>query len=289
MKLLITAGSSYLGRHVVRRLLRARAAPSSTIDFAYTWFSADPLGLPQGRRLDIRDAAAVRRLIDELRPEAVLHLAGSNRTPDMQAVIAGGTAILAAAGRSARLVHVSTDSIFDGRSAPYDETAEGRPLSDYGRAKAEAEIAARSHPNVAIARTSLIYGLEEMDNGTIWMTEALRAGRPVVLFSNQRRNPVWVESLAAALLELAAPDHPFRGVINVAGQQVLTRAEFGLRMLDWWGVAERSTLTIAEDDGTRWPLDCEMDLALAGRVLQTPLPGVDEVLKGTYHSSPSSA
>lgn len=276
MRLLITGGSSYLGRHVVRRLIDGHTAPA--IDFAYTWFSADPLGLPQGRRLDIRDAAAVRQLIDELCPDAVLHLAGSNRTPDMHAVIARGTANIAAAAATARLIHVSTDSIFDGRAAPYDETAEGRPLSDYGRAKTEAEALARSHPNLVIARTSLIYGLDEMDNGTAWMAEALRAGRPVVLFSNQRRNPVWVESLAAALLELAAPDHAFRGVINVAGAQTLTRAEFGLRLLDWWRVTERETLTIAEDDGTRWPLDCEMDLSLARRVLRTPLPGVDALL-----------
>lgn len=280
MRLLVTAGSSYLGRQVLRRLLAGQAAPSQDPSFAYTYYSADPLGLPSGRKLDVRDAAAVMGLVEAFRPDTIIHLAGSNRTPDMEAVIVRGAAhiVEAAAARGVRLVHVSTDSVFDGRHAPYNESALPAPLNDYGLAKAEAETVVQNYANAVIVRTSLIYGLDEMDNGTAWMAKALRAGKPVKLFGNQRRNPVWVESLAAALLELAAPGHPFAGVLNVAGSQVMTRAEFGLRMLEWWAVGERETLSIGEDDSGRWALDCEMDLSLARRTLRTPLPGVDDVL-----------
>ena len=78
-----------------------------------------------------------------------------------------------------------------------------------------------------------------MDNGTRWLVQSLRAGQPVTLFANQRRNPVWAVSLSNALLELAAST--FTGVLNIAGAQAMTRAEFGLRMLDWWGVTERAS------------------------------------------------
>lgn len=272
-RLLIVGGSGYLGRHLVRRV--AAAWPG---EWRYSTFSADPHGLPQGVTLDVRDAAAVADLIETFAPDAVIHTVGSNRAADMAAVIVEGTRHVAAAAAvaRARLVHLSTDSVFDGASAPYDERAWAAPLNEYGRAKAEAEVIARAHPDAVIVRTSLIYGLEEMDNGTAWMAEALRAGRPVTLFTNQRRNPVWVETLCRACLELVNLD--YRGVLNVAGRQVMTRAEFGLRLLDWWGVTERATLTLAEDDGRRWPLDCAMDVSLATRLLTTPLPGVDEVL-----------
>jgi dTDP-4-dehydrorhamnose reductase len=272
-RLLITGGSGYLGRHLVR--LVATKWPG---DFLYTTFSADPLGLPQGVNLDLRDGAAVARLAAGFAPDAIIHTAGSNRTPDMTAVIVEGTrhVTAAAAATGARLIHLSTDSIFDGTCAPYDETAVPAPLNDYGRAKAAAEAIVATHPNAVIVRTSLIYGLAEMDNGTAWMAEALRAGRPVTLFTNQRRNPVWVKTLARACLELIELD--YRGVLNVAGRQVLTRAEFGLRLLDWWGVAERTTLALAEDASGRWPLDCEMDVSRASRLLQEPLLGVSEVL-----------
>jgi dTDP-4-dehydrorhamnose reductase len=150
------------------------------------------------------------------------------------------------------------------------------PINDYGQAKAAAEALALAHSNAVVVRTSLIYGLDEMDNGTAWMAAALRAGQPVTLFTNQRRNPVWVETLVDACLELL--DLPTTGVLNVAGRQTLSRAEFGLRLLDYWGVAERATLRLAEDSSGRWPVDCALDVSRATGLLRTPLLGVDEVI-----------
>lgn len=272
-RLLITGGSGYLGRHLTRRAALEWGGP-----FIYTTHSRDPLGLPQGVALDVRDGPAVARLVADFAPDAIIHTAGSNTTPDMTAVIVEGTAHVVAAARAAgaRLIHLSTDALFDGTAAPYDETARPAPLHDYGRAKAAAEALVAAHPNTLIVRTSLIYGLEEMDNGTAWMAAALRAGQPVTLFTNQWRNPVWVESLARACLELIT--HPYRGILNVAGRQALSRADFGLRLLDWWGVTERATLMMEADESGPWPLDCRLDVSRAEGLLATPLPGVDEVL-----------
>jgi len=272
-RLLITGGSGYLGRHLARR-----AAGDWRGAWAYTTHSCDPLGLPQGVALDVRDGAAVARLVADFAPDAIIHTAGSNTTPDMTAVIVEGTrhVVAAAAVAGARLIHLSSDAIFDGTAAPYDETARPAPLHDYGRAKAAAEALVAGYPNAVIVRTSLIYGLAEMDNGTAWMAAALRAGQPVTLFTNQWRNPVWVETLAGACLELV--DSAYRGVLNVAGRQAMSRAAFGLRLLDWWAVAERATLTLGPDESGRWPLDCRLDVSRAERVLATPLVGVDEVL-----------
>ena len=272
-RLLITGGSGYLGRHIARRV--AVGWPG---EWRYTTFAADPLALPQGVRLDLRDGAAVARFVAGFAPDAIIHTAGSNTTPDMAAVIIDGTRHVAeaAARAGARLVHLSTDSVFGGDRAPYDETAAPAPINEYGRAKAAAEGLALAHPNAVVVRTSLIYGLAEMDNGTAWMVAALRAGQPVALFTNQRRNPVWVETLVDACLELI--DLPYTGVLNVAGRQTLSRADYALRLLAWWGVTERETLSLAEDSSGRWPVDCTMDLSRAGRLLRTPLLGVDEVI-----------
>ncbi len=204
-RLLITGGSGYLGRHLARR-----AAAEWDGEFLYTTHSRDPLGWPQGAALNVRDGPAVARLVADFAPTAIIHTAGSNTTPDMTAVIVEGTRHVAAAAVGARLIHLSSDAIFDGTAAPYDETARPAPIHDYGRAKAAAEAHAAAHPDAVIVHTSLIYGLEEMDNGTAWMAAALRAGRPVTLFTNQRRNPVWVETLVAACLELL--DLPVTGV-----------------------------------------------------------------------------
>ncbi len=272
MRLLITGGSSYLGQHLVPLALKK-------FDITYTYFTNDPLQLPQGVQVDLRDETAVCLLAQQIQPDVILHLAGSNRGADMENVIRlGAQAIVTAASQQqARLIHLSTDSIFKGDAAPYAEDASPSPVNAYGRAKADAETIVQEYPDHVIVRTSLIYGLQRMDQGTIWMAQALANGKPVTLFTNQIRNPVWVDSLCQACLELCT--HTFTGIINVAGQQVMTRAEFALKMLDWWQIQPRDTLTIAPSQGNQWPLNCELDLALVTAVLHTPLPGVDQVLE----------
>lgn len=271
-RLLITGGSSYLGQHLVPL---AHAAGHTV---GYTTFTHDPFGRHEGRAVDMRDGPAVAALVADFRPNAILHLAGSNRSAAMTDVIVSGARHItsAAAAAGARLIHLSTDVIFDGSGSPYAEDAPPRPLHPYGRAKAEAETIVAAHADHVIVRTSLIYGLDIMDRGMEWVVAALQRGDPVTLFTNQVRCPVSAESLSHALLELV--DHPHRGVLNLAGSQAISRAAFGTRLLDWWGIRERATLTLGPDDGTRFPLDVRLDCTLAQRLLQTPLPGVDAVL-----------
>ena len=270
--LLITGGGSYLGQHLVPLALAEH-------ETHYSYYHTDPFELPAGRQLDIRDATAVARLVSALQPSTIIHTVGSNRSPAMAEVIVEGTRNItrAAADSGAQLVHISTDVLFDGREAPYDEDAQPAPLHEYGRAKASAETIVSGWENHVIIRTSLIYGLDVMDRGTEWIVNALQAGQPVTLFTDQQRNPVWAVTLSQACLELA--ELSYCGVLNVAGSQVLSRAEFALRMLDWWGVEDRTTLMLGRSDPDRWPADCTLSLDRAKSLLQTPLPGVDDVLQ----------
>lgn len=280
-RILITGGSSYLGQHLVPTISSSTAV-SHTI--CYTYYQNNPTPLDQGQQLDIQDETAVHDLIRNFQPEIIIHLAGSNRGAQMAAIIrqGAGNVMWATKEVGARLIHLSTDSIFRGEAAPYDETAKPTPINAYGRAKADAEAIVQQHTNSVIVRTSLIYSLQTMDHGTRWMSAALTKGDPVTLFSNQIRNPIWLDSLCAAILELAHSS--YTGILNVAGRQVLTRAEFALKMLDYWQVQPRHSLTVAPSDNN-WPLNCELNLARATAVLKTPLPGVDQVLRQTAVAS----
>lgn len=275
-RVLITGGSGYLGRHLVP-LARER------YEVHYTYFQNDSLALSGSSRLDMLDREAVLRLAEEFHPDAIIHSAGSNRSPNMEAVIVEGARHIAeAAGLNrARLVHVSTDVVFDGRHGPYREGDQVNPLHAYGQAKAAAEEIVATYADQTTVRTSLIYGLDIMDSSTEWIVASLRAGEEVTLFDDQWRNPVWVHALSQACLELA--ESTFQGILHVAGEQEMTRADFGLKLLDWWSIGERPGLRLGPSDD-RWPRDCRLDISLAQQVLTTRLPGVDEVLAARWRS-----
>lgn len=273
MRLFITGGSGYLGRHLVP--FAAQKAQS----LAHTYYSNMPPDVPGAYQLDVRDAGEVRAVVADFAPDVIIHCAGSSGRPtSAEVIVAGAEHVTAAAVQcGARLIHLSTDVVFDGQQAPYREEDTPRPIHEYGLAKARAEGIVRRHTNHVIVRTSLIYGLQEMDHGTQWIVDGLRRGQTVTLFTDQIRNPAWVMSLSEACLELAA--HDYRGILHVAGSQKLSRAQFGLRMLDWWDVRKRDTLELGTGDGKRWPANCVLDIRRAQRMLRTRLPGVDEVLR----------
>ncbi len=230
--------------------------------------------------LDVRDAASVANLVDTLRPSVVIHTAYQMNTPDMDEVIVDGTRHVAqaAAQVGARLVHLSTDVVFDGRRGMYRENDTLSPVHAYGAAKARAEEeVARYAPSAAIVRTSLVYGFDPPDRITAWVLDSVRRHTPIALFTDELRCPIYAPDLADALLEMAAS--AARGPVHIAGPQALSRYEMGMRLCRAFGLDPTAiTGAPAASSGLIRPLNCTLDIGLAQRLLKTRLRGVDEVL-----------
>ena len=276
-RLLVIGGSGYLGDWVVR-LAR------STWDVTATYFT-HPVAHPGAtwRHLDARDADTVAALMADAHPDAIVHTAAANPGPDADftGTNVTGTRNVArvAAGAGVRLVHVSTDVVFDGERGDYTEDDLPNPITEYGRSKAlaEEEVSA-SGARAVIARTSIIYGwCPHIDRQARWILDSLRDGTPIYLFADELRNPIWVESLAGALVELAG--HDYTGVLHIAGAHPLSRYEFGTRLARFHGI-DPGPITAASSraSGLIRPLDCTLDCSKARTLLKTPLPGVDTVL-----------
>ena len=279
-RMLVTGGSGYLGGWVVR-LAHAGWDVAAT----YLTHSTDQEDSPNvaWHHLDVRDEAAVRALVCEVCPAVIVHTAASNpgQGADFEATNVIGTRHVARAAATcgARLIHVSTDVVFDGQKGSYVEADPPSPITPYGRSKmrAEEEIHAAG-ASAIIVRTSLIYGWQPcVDRQTRWIVESLQDGKPAHLFTDELRCPVWVESLAGAVIELAGLD--YAGVLHVAGAQSLSRYEFGVRLARFHGL-DPSPIVPARscESGLYRPLDCTLDCSRARALLHTPLPGVDVVL-----------
>lgn len=275
MKLFLTGGSGYLGQHIV---------PLASNWKVLSTYHTRPFAPAHGTavQLNLEDETAVRTVVNDFRPDVIVHAACSNRNADHIRAIVPAARHLAQAAQTyqARLIHISTDSIWNGQNAPYTDDAPPTPLNEYGHAKAEAESVVRAIcPNAAIGRPSLIWGLGPLDHQTRWLVEGAQNGSRVTLFTDEWRNPVYIQDLAHAVLELAArPD--VAGTINLVGAQPLTRWEFGQRLLKALNIPLPPNvvpLTVAESGLVRASNVTALALR-AQRELKTKLRGVDEVL-----------
>lgn len=283
--LLVTGGSGYLGREILARLSRTDAPQCASRSRVHTTWYANAVTPPDGmtaHRIDLRDAGAIDDLIDIVRPDVVLHTAGSNRTRASLESIEPAARHLAehAARDSFRLIHMSTDLVFDGESAPYTEDSSPAPLNEYGEAKAAAEAAIRERTAAAvIVRTSLIYGIDPPDHQTRWLLDGVRSGDDITLFTDEMRCPIWVTNLADALIELS--HHDYRGTLNLVGPESLDRFTFGHAILDMLGVQDRASIrpTTIADSGLVRPRDLTLDDSLARSMLATDLLSVADVAR----------
>lgn len=270
--LLITGASGYLGRVLARR------AVAQGWQVTGTFLSApQPIDGIRWERLDVRERDAVVALVARTQPAAIIHTAMAE--PTLWATNADGAAHVALAARAAaaRLVHISSDAIFSGASGNYDEAAAPEPINPYGAAKAAAETAVGAiMREAAIVRTSLIIGAEPYKHVRL-VLDMLEGRNRGALFTDEIRCPIWVDDLAAALLELAASD--YRGVLNVAGAEALSRYALGVLVARRWGYdpALLRAATTAES-GLRRPTDVRLDSRRARALLRTPLRGASEFL-----------
>jgi dTDP-4-dehydrorhamnose reductase len=106
----------------------------------------------------------------------------------------------AVAGYGGRLLHVSTDFVFDGtQSRPYCEEDEARPLSIYGRSKWEGEQAVRAAlPEAVILRTAWVYGVHG-HNFVKTILRVAREGKPLRVVRDQIGSPTWARDIAGAI------------------------------------------------------------------------------------------
>lgn len=217
--LLITGAAGTLGRAFERvceqRHLRAVAATRT--------------------RLDIGDEDAIARVLDEVRPWAVVNCSGYVRIDDaeheparcLRENSAGAAALArACARRGIALLSFSTDQVFDGRSArPYVESDPVAPLNVYGRSKARAEqalLAAGGSP--LVVRTSAFFGPWDAHNFLTVGLRALSEGQEFHAADDIVVTPTYVPDLVRACLDLLIDGAT--GIWHLAHAEPVTWAEF---------------------------------------------------------------
>jgi dTDP-4-dehydrorhamnose reductase len=238
---------------------------------------------PKHSELDVRDEAAVRKALAFARPDVIVHTAYRQNGPDAWATNVDGSAAIArvAVASGARLIHISTDLVFSGRTTPYDEGADLSPLQAYGRSKAAAERSVSLiDPKAAIVRTSLLYDVEHISPANRSILDAAAGRIQFSFFEDEIRCFTPVQDLASAIMDLCY--HDYAGPLNIAGPEPLTRYDFACRYARQHGQDPSKLVKAYQSEAQQEerPGTLVLDSSRSAGLLTTRIRPVSEILRG---------
>lgn len=291
MKLFLAGASGLLGSNVARAAARRG---HEVIAVANSWTGAIP-GAHRIDHVDLTDRAAVQKVVLDLFPDAIISAAAISESAACDTEPAQSHRMnvelpeaLAQLARhlGARLVHVSSEQVFDGTGAPYTVSDAVAPVTLYGRQKAEAEkrVGTAAPETAVVVRLPLLGG--NSLRGTRSLHERLFAtwasGQRMRLFNDEVRQPCSAENAAEVLVELIER-RDLAGVVHWAGAAPLSRLEMGQRIAEHFKLPAHELIDAARRGDkpaspARQP-DLSLDCAPLTGLLKTAAESFDQLLE----------
>ena len=196
---------------------------------------------------DLVVPGTVERLLDEIQPDWVIHCAALANLDACEADPAKARKIntevpylLAqhVARGGARLLHVSTDAVFDGLKGNYTETDLPNPTGEYARTKLDAEGAVLgANPDAIVARVNLFgYSLTGKRSLSEFFLYNLLAGEKVMGFTDVIFCPLLANHLAHVFLDML--EFGLSGLYHTVSSECLSKYDFGVRIAQLFGLDE---------------------------------------------------
>jgi len=199
------------------------------------------------RQADLTTPGIIEKLVDEIKPEVILHCAAmanvddcEKRPQDAQQVNADlpGEIASVAKKHTIKMIHISTDAVFDGQKGNYSEDEEPNPLSVYAHTKREGELAVLSaNPQALVARVNF-YGWSISGTRSLaeFFVNNLADGKEVKGFTDILFCPMMVLDLAATLVEAVEKD--LSGLFHMVGPESMSKYQFGVAIARQFGFDE---------------------------------------------------
>jgi len=224
MRVLIIGGSGFLGSKLVGSL---NGNPQST-------YHQNKI-FPNQIQMDLADKESVRRCLNRTKPEVIFHCGGLTDTDFCESnqdlanrVNVSGTNELVN-GFDGKVIYFSTDYVFDGEHAPYDEKSEPNPLNHYGKTKLAAERVVLEKSQNLVVRVSGLYGFNGNNNRFL---DGLRSRRVIKASQELISTPTYIENLARAVPEFIG----MSGILHFTGEQSFSRYNFAKLAVESFGL-----------------------------------------------------
>jgi dTDP-4-dehydrorhamnose reductase len=296
--ILVTGANGLLGQKLVQKLSRRDA-----VHLIATGVGANRNPMDEGyvyEKMDITKPDEVRKIFEKYEPTEIINTAAMTNVDQCEKeqdacwelnVKAVETQLALCKEFETRMIHISTDFIFDGNAGPYTEKGTPNPLSVYGKSKLEAEnLVIASGVPFAIARTMLVFGVVadmSRSNIVLWAKKSLEEGKPINVVNDQFRCPTLAEDLAEGVVLMTMKDKS--GIYNISGPDLYSICEIVLMVADHWKL-DKKLITPIESNMLNQPatrplktgfiiLKAQTELGYRPRTLRESLAIVDRQLK----------
>ena len=234
MKVIILGCNGLLGQALLRSI------PQKAVVLGVARNQLTPDSNFQFIELDILKFDELKKQIEKFQPDYIINAAAytnvdgcedSNLSQEVNVKLPEFLS-----GLNVRLVHISTDFVFDGKSGPYSEDDQINPISEYGRQKYESEKLVLANTDNLIVRTSLVYGygIGLSLNFHDFVKNSLLEEKTIKIVNDQIGNPTLSNDLADAIWLLLKNNSS--GIYNVSGSEILSRLEWALQIADFYGL-----------------------------------------------------
>ena len=191
---------------------------------------------------DITDQEGILSILLDEKPDCIINTAAFTHVDRCESqkdeawnvnVDGARNVALACQSLGIKMIHLSSDYVFDGRDGPYDENAEPNPISFYGKTKWESEKeVSKILSDIVIARTTVLYGFFPgiRKNFVTWLIDELRNQNRISIVADQYGTPTLADDLAQALLVLFEKGK--QGIYNTVGSEWINRFNFAQKVAE---------------------------------------------------------
>jgi len=251
----------------------------NTIFQQATKFSIKPFGTHRSH-LDICNIESIEKKIDEIKPDYIINCAALTNLDqielnpeDAYAVNAHGAKNLAIVSLKKRikLIHISTDSVFDGKIGHYKEEDLPNPINEYAKSKKMGEDLIKEISEKHVIIRTNFYG-DNQDGRFLfnWIVKNLQQKLPIIGFHDVIFSPLEIENLSSMIIELVHSD--FFGTIHLSSDQPMSKYEFATiiaKKLNYdIGLVKKGSIKEANFMAKR-PLNTSLSNLLARKILKT--------------------
>ncbi len=226
-KKILVIGTGFLGRYLLREL------NSSSIQAYGTSFNQST---QDKFKVDLRNIDSIKKCVLQLKPDTIINCAANVDLDFLEKNEKQAIAINAVGAKNLaivtnqndiRLIHISTDGIFDGKKGNYSEEDIPNPVNVYGKSKLMGEQLIQENSNNYVILRTNFYGYNEQGKHLLnWVLTTLKQKKQLIGFDDILFTPLEISNLCMMIRDITMKN--IHGIIHLASDKTISKYQFAI-------------------------------------------------------------